>query len=139
MTSDKFRMKVTHVKFVPNPPGMDWTLKNPEGTVGRHMKGIGRKISVAAKAQVGVHTGLLKMSINSSQERTSTGQLVKIGSMVPHALVHHEGSRPHMIHGRNGGMLRFTQSGRVVYHRSVMHPGTRPNRYLADNLYLALT
>lgn len=139
MSNDPFKMRVEHVQFVPNPAGMDWTLKNPDGTVGRHMKKIGRRISMAARAQVGVQTGLLKMSINATQERTSNGQLVKIGSMLPYALVHHEGSRPHMIHGRNGGMLRFTQSGRVVYHRAVMHPGTRPNRYLADNLFLALT
>lgn len=132
-------MRIEHVRFTPNRVGMDHALKNANGVVGRHMSRIGHRIQVAAMAQVGVQTGLLKMSINVSQERTATGQLVKIGSMLPYALVHHEGSRPHMISGRNGGMLRFTQSGRVVYHRAVMHPGTRPNRYLADNLFLALT
>jgi hypothetical protein len=139
MSRDKFAMKVESVRFSPNATGMDWTLKNPAGTVGLHMKKISRKIVFAAKAQAGVRTGLLKFSIHGTQERTATGQLVKIGSNLPYALVHHEGSRPHMIRGRNGGMVRFTQSSRVVYSRAVMHPGTRPNKYLADNLWLALT
>lgn len=139
MSTSPFGMKVTNVRFVQNRAGMDWTLKNPDGTVGRHMKKISRKIVFAAKAQAGMRTGLLKFSIHGTQERTTTGQLVRIGSNLPYALVHHEGSRPHMIRGRNGGMVRFTQSSRVVYSRAVMHPGTRPNKYLADNLWLALT
>ena len=33
-------------------------------------------------------------------------------------------------------VLRFSSRGRIVYTRVVRHPGTKPNKYLADNLYL---
>ena len=32
----------------------------------------------------------------------------------------------------------FASKGNVIYTTSVNHPGTKPNRYLTDNLYLAL-
>lgn len=131
-------IEITGVRFVPNKLGMDWALKNPEGTLGRHMKKQAMKVVVAAKAQAGVRTGALKLSIHYTQERTAFGQQVKIGSPLNYALMHHEGTRPHMITGRDGGMLRFTQSSRIVYHRAIMHPGTKPNKFLADNLFLAL-
>lgn len=125
--------------FVESKSGMDYTLKAGEGITGRYLKKQAMKVRVAAQAQAGMHSGALKMSINVSQERTATGQVVRIGSSLPYALLHHEGTRPHMITGRNGGMLRFTASGRVVYSRAVLHPGTRPNKYLSDNLWLFLT
>lgn len=125
--------------FVESKTGMDYTLKAAEGVTGRYLKKQAMKVRMAAQAQVGVRHGALKLSINVSQERTSTGQVVKIGSSLPYALVHHEGTRPHMIRARNGGVLRFAASGRIVYSRAVLHPGTRPNKYLSDNLWLFLT
>lgn len=127
------------VIFIPNKAGIDWTLKNPNGTVGRYMRAGANKVQAAARAQAGMSTGALRASIGVTQERAAYGQILTIGSSLSHALPHHEGTAPHRITGRNGGMLRFAQSGRIVYHRSVMHPGTRPNRYLADNLMLVFT
>lgn len=95
-------------------------------------------IQSAAKAQAGIKTGALKASIKLIHERTVFGQMLTIGSPLSYALVHHEGSRPHVITPKNAKMLRFTSKGRVVYARTVLHPGTRPNRYLADNLYMIL-
>lgn len=125
--------------FVESKTGMDYTLKAAEGVTGRYLKKQAMKVRMAAQAQVGMRSGALKLSINVSQERTTTGQIVRIGSTLPYALAHHEGTKPHMIVGRNGGMLRFTASSRVVYSRAVLHPGTKPNKYLSDNLWLFLT
>lgn len=127
------------VRFEPNRAGMDYTLKNPYGTTGRFLRSGANKVVLAAKAQVGVRSGALQASIMATQERTSYGQMVRIGSSLPYALAHHEGTRPHRITGRDGGMLRFASRGRIVYSRTVMHPGTRPNKYLADNLALVFT
>ena len=124
----------TKIYYVPNKQGTYDLLRSPTGDVGIHLMKIGENIKFAAKRQVGKNTGLLAASIGMSQSLTATGQQVKIGSPVSYALVHHEGSRPHRITA-NGGMLRFTSKGRVVYRRSVMHPGTRPNRYLSDHLW----
>lgn len=127
------------VRFVPNRVGMDYTLKNPYGTTGSFLRAGANKVVIAAKAQIETRTGALQSSIMYTQERTSYGQMVKIGSSLPYALIHHQGTRPHAIAARDGEMLRFSSRGRIVYHRSVMHPGTRPNRYLADNLPLVFS
>lgn len=126
------------VRWIPYKPVLDVELKQPEGLVGRHLHSRALRIQTAARAQVGVRTGALKASIGISHERAVGGQLVKVGSSLSYAYLHHEGSRPHRITGRPGGTLRFTRGTRIVYAREVMHPGTRPNRYLSDNLYLAL-
>ena len=68
--------------------------------------------------------------------RDIRGQYIRIGSAMNYALLHHEGSKPHMIKPDRAQVLRFTSRGRVMYAHSVMHPGTKPNRYLADNLGL---
>jgi hypothetical protein len=127
------------VVFKPYKTQMDYLLKQPQGVVGRHLFKKAVMIREMARMQVGVKTGALSASISISQERTITGQSVRIGSTLSYAYMHHEGTRPHMISGQNGGMLRYTRGGRVVYSRAVMHPGTRPNRYLSDNLVYALT
>ena len=122
--------------FIENKAGMYNVLKSPAGEVGRYMAGIGRKIQMGGRLQAGFRTGALKLSIGVSQSTTATGQEVKVGSSLRYALAHHEGTRPHRITGRNGGMLRFAKQGRIVYARSVMHPGTRPNKYLSDHLWI---
>lgn len=127
------------VVFVPNKVGMDFVLKNPYGTVGSFLRAGANKVTAAAKAHVGVNTGALQSSIKYTQERTSYGQRVVIGSSLGYALAHHEGTRPHRITAKSGGMLRFSKQGRVIYSRSVMHPGTKPNKYLSDNLPLVFT
>lgn len=132
-------IEVTRVHFVPNKVGLDYTLKNPYGTTGMFLRDKAGKVLAAARLQVGVKTGLLKLSLHYTLERASTGQTLRIGSPLNYAAAHHEGTRPHRISGRNGGMLRFTQGTRVVYTRAVMHPGTRPNKYLADNLYIVFS
>lgn len=124
----------TKIIYVEHKLGTYQLLKSPVGDVGMHLNKIGQQIKMAAKRQVGKNTGLLAASIGMSQNTNVSGQEVKIGSPVSYALIHHEGSRPHRITA-HGGMLRFTSKGRVVYRRSVMHPGTRPNRYLSDHLW----
>ena len=115
---------------------LDFTLNSPYGPVGRHMYVRGRAIVSAAKAQVGVDTGRLKNSISMTQSRAVYGQSMTIGSSLNYALAHHEGTRPHIITPNRSEVLRFSSRGRVVYARSVRHPGTKPNKFLANNLYL---
>jgi hypothetical protein len=121
-----------------NYPVLDHMLKSRNGMVGRDLMRRSRRVRAAAKAQVGVKTGLLKMSIEvGSHERTIDGQQFLVGSSVNYALLHHNGTRPHVITAKSGGTLRFARRGAVVYTSRVVHPGTRPNKYLTDNLYLA--
>lgn len=118
------------------PRALDFLLNDPYGPVGRYLFARGRAIMAGAKNQVGVKTGRLKASIHMRQERAPFGQQVRIGSPLSYALMHHEGTRPHIITPNRAQVLRFTSGGRVIYTHAVKHPGTRPNRYLTDNLYL---
>ena len=124
------------VTVVFRPAELDTLLNAPGGTVGRHLASVGRSIVAAAKGQVGVDTGRLKASIHMRHSRSGVGQYIEVGSPLKHALVHHEGSRPHLIVPNRSQVLRFTAGSRVIYTHMVRHPGTRPNRYLTDNLYL---
>ena len=120
------------------PGPMDMMLKSPVGEVGRFLAGRARLIVVGAKSQVGKKTGRLRQSIHSRQSRTAYGQMVWIGSEVQYALAHHEGTKPHIIKPNKAKALRFTAGTRVIYSRAVKHPGTRANRYLKDQLYIAV-
>lgn len=119
-------------------PKVDFLLKHPAGPVGLDLRRRAFKVQQAAKLQVGVRTGLLRNSIYISIERTPIGQKAIIGSNLPYAYLHHEGSKRHMIYPVRAKMLRFSTGRGIVYASSVNHPGTRPNRYLSDNLHLAV-
>lgn len=51
-----------------------------------------------------------------------------------HAEVEERGSRPHVIRPRKARALRFTIGGRVVFAKSVRHPGTKGSKALASAL-----
>jgi len=115
---------------------LDFMLNNPSGDVGRYLAKKGRIIQAAARAQVGVRTGALRASIHMRHLRDSRGQFIKVGSSLNYALLHHEGSKPHIIVPDRATILKFATRGRVVYANAVRHPGTKANRYLTDNLKL---
>jgi hypothetical protein len=115
---------------------LDFLLNSPEGDVGKYLAKKGRLIMAAAKAQVGIRTGALRSSIHMRHLRDSRGQYVKIGSNLDYALLHHQGTKPHVIRPDRAKVLRFVRGSRIIYTTSVMHPGTKANRYLSDNLKL---
>lgn len=130
------RISLSFAGIVFRRPVLDKFLNSPTGPVGRYLYGRGLRVLIAARAQVGVKTGRLKASLHMEHSRRGPGQQVKIGSPLNYALIHHEGARPHIIVPRRAETLRFSARGRIVYTRVVRHPGSRPNKYLTDNLYL---
>jgi hypothetical protein len=124
------------VKVVLRKAEYEFFFNEPAGKVGRYLALRGNLIVRAAKAQVGVRTGALRASIHMRHARDIRGQYIRIGSAMNYALLHHEGSKPHMIKPDRAQVLRFTSRGTVMYAHAVMHPGTKPNRYLTDNLGL---
>lgn len=109
---------------------------NIHTAVTKHLLKKGKMVEMAAKRQVGVRTGALRSSIHMRHGIDSGGQYVTVGSDLPYARGHHEGTKPHIIRPRKAQVLRFSNNGRIVYARKVNHPGTKPNRYLTDNLRL---
>jgi hypothetical protein len=129
----------TQIRYNKSQAGYDYVLKEANGTTGRALRKQAEKVREAARLRVGARSGALKLSLEITHSRAVNGQEYSVGSSLSYAYMVHEGTSPHEIHGRTGGVLRFTSKSRIVYSRSVMHPGTRPNRYLTDNLWLALS
>jgi hypothetical protein len=116
-------------------PVTEFMLRSHRGNVGRYMYGVGSKITVRAKNQVGVKTGRLRDSIKFSQVKKAGETAVKIGGYTHYARLHHEGTRPHIITpNKPGGQLVFVKGSRIIRTPIVRHPGTKPNRYLTDQL-----
>lgn len=108
-----------------------WSSLNTELNAEMEMSG------EAAKAHVRqFHTGFTHRSFKLSNStsyrvvRTRGGKVVKIRNTAPYARAVENGSRPHVIRAKNGGALRFVMNGRVMFRRSVNHPGTKPTKFL---------
>jgi hypothetical protein len=122
---------------VPDQPGWDQVFAMRNSPVGRDLSNRATRVQLAAKAQAGVRTGALKRDITKNW--VGRGLTIRVGSSRPYALMHHEGTRPHIIRPRRAKALRWVNArGEVVFAQVVRHPGTHPNRNLEDNLPLAV-
>lgn len=124
---------MSDVVFIPNANYVK-EFESPSGMVAKYLLKRGEKVKFLARRQVGVTTGRLKRSIEVIVIRDAQGLNARIGSSLSYAYMHHEGTRPHEITPDRHTALRFSSRGRIVYARRVFHPGTRPNKYLSDNL-----
>jgi hypothetical protein len=124
---------------------IDDVVSSPEGLVGKEIHKRAKKVRDAAKKQVGKDTYRLMRSIRIyDRHRLVMGQTLKIGSSVPYAYIHHEGSRRHTVTPKNHEFLKFSSTtggskgwnviGGKTLARSVTIPRIRPNRYLSDNV-----
>ena len=124
--------EITITKLVIYKPILNYELNNPMGMVGQKMHNLGAKIVMDAKKQVGVKTGYLRSSIFMQHTSSSyRGQTLKIGSGLSYAYMHHQGTRPHVILPKDGGVLVFRKGAAIIRTEKVMHPGTKANRYLS--------
>ena len=122
------------MKFVINKAAYDLYTTSPKSDVGNYLRKRAIKLQALAKRQVGVKTGTLRKSIHYRVVRDGKGLVATVGSNNRIALMHHNGTKPHIIKPRYAQTLRFYSHGRIVYSKLVFHPGTKPNRYLTDNL-----
>lgn len=108
------------------------------GPTGGLWKDLERRSALAvfgAKAQVGSRTGALRKSIYKTHTASATGQTVKIGSNLSYALLHHNGTNPHFIEPKDPkGVLVFGSGTKLIRTQKVLHPGTRANPYLSNQL-----
>ena len=133
-----------------HPEALAELLRGPDGPTGRMLLVKGELVKQEARRRVGVYAP--PDAFSASNRKRKPGQLrdsiVKrlaeeggelaclVGSEDPIALLHHEGTVPHIIAARNKPLLVFywPKVGQVVGLERVNHPGTRPNRYLTDSL-----
>lgn len=104
-------------------------------------------IAGLAKRRVQVDTGFLLTTIrdevNSNVRRYPYGDVIagksgrrkKGGDPRTVPEIMDRGSRPHVIRARRRKALRFVVNGKVVFRRSVMHPGTRGSGFLTRSLH----
>lgn len=128
-------------------------LASPQGPVVRRLITDGELVKREARRRVGVYKppagapawatarggrrpGTLRDSIVKRLAKKGDTVVVMVGSDDPIALIHHEGTRRHMIRARRKPRLVFWSGklGKVVRVKAVQHPGTKPNRYLTDSL-----
>lgn len=123
-----------------NQRGLYATLNSQRSPVANYIRELGRKTTVTAKLLAGVRTGQLKRSIKMTRDRSVINEYaVLVGSDVRHALVHHQGARPHVITARNPtGMLVFRGKRGMVFTSKVNHPGHGANKYLTRALQIAV-
>lgn len=110
-------------------------LEKQTGTIFRGFhRSLTRRIANQARVAVPVLTGHLGRSIG---ELPQTYRPFHVDGGVEdtahYAAAVHEGSRPHVIRARNAAYLRFEWHGRVVFRKSVNHPGTRARPFLRNS------
>lgn len=134
-------------EVVLRPEALNRLLHSPTGPVVRMLYERGELVTVAARRQIrlghvagGGRPNLRDTIVKRPLPPNHMGPGMRVGSESPIALLHHEGTRPHTIVPRVARVLRFTPKGGsgFVFAMRVQHPGTQPNRYLTDNLHLAV-
>ena len=100
----------------------------------RKAASITRRIVAQARQNAPVRTGNLARSIEADPIRFVGPFRIDTGvtAHANYAAAVHEGTRPHVIRPRVARALRFEMDGRVVFAKSVQHPGTRARPFLRN-------
>jgi hypothetical protein len=93
--------------------------------------GLCRSTLSLARAIAPVDTGHLRSQHVMDVQLLKTKIKGKVANTAKYAAAVHDGVGPHTIRARRGRVLRFSVGGRTVFARSVNHPGTRGNPWLA--------
>lgn len=120
--------------FIADGAAIAKLLRSEQGFVAAELLRKGQRVQARAKQLVGKDTHKLERSINKRLGHDGRGLYVYVGSTVPYSLLHHEGTRPHVIVPVKAQVLRFQTRGGIRFAAIVHHPGTRPNRYLVNAL-----
>ena len=134
---------------------IDIILYKPNGMVGldllkraKRFAHYARRDAPVGRGGNGAIPGRLKKSIRVSDYKSlpNVGQTVQIGTHnIRYATYVHKGTKAHRIYPKNKRALAFgpNQPKDIIYiskgsskivRRYVNHPGTKPNRFLSDNV-----
>lgn len=121
-------------------------LRSPSGMVGRFLLERATVVQAEAKRLAPRRTGCLQDSIVKRVESSGAEMAVRIVSDTApcdpqhksYSMFVHEGTAPHLIQARPGGVLAFEIGGETIFATSVQHPGTKAIPFLRDALPLAL-
>lgn len=113
-------------------------LRLPGGLVYRNMERRVRRVEAEARRRAPGSMGDGR-NITVQIRRGPGGDFQGvINSRHPASLYVLGGTRPHVIRPVRARALKFTVGGQTVHAKIVMHPGTKPNRFLQEALRAAL-
>ena len=114
----------------------NWDIPNVtnmvEGKIPEVLNLVGEFVKGEAQLNCVVKTGNLKNSIN---HKVIGNDRVRIGTPVGYAIHVEHGTRPHTIFPKNAKALRFKIGNRIVFAKSVNHPGTQAHPFLRPALW----
>lgn len=115
-------------------------LNDPTGPLVRDLERRMLRAQISAEQLVRVRTGTLLATIHkerSTHRRLPAVEVVAGRARMKYTMLEHDGTPPHIIRARRKKSLRFTVGGKVVFRRSVHHPGTTGTHFLTKSLPLA--
>lgn len=132
------------VVYTRHRPVEQFEFRSPNGMVGRWTTKKAKEaatlaIGAAPKPGQGEGYATGELALDIRPERATVGRSgpeSRVISATEHAVFVHEGTPPHVIRPRRAKKLVFfwRKAGRVVYAKSVRHPGTQGNPYLVKAL-----
>jgi hypothetical protein len=135
---------VAEVKLITDGAAMAELLRSPTGPVGVKLIERATVVQLAAKRQAPRDSGCLEDTIvKRVEEDAESGFVIRIVSdttpcsptRTSYSLFVHEGTKPHNIPNAFGWGEEFGVGGNFD---GFFHPGTEPNKFLTDNLPLAV-
>ncbi len=93
------------------------------------MRELGRRMADLSQDEAPEKTGAFKRTIGAYTfvEGQAIGFRIRMAQPLGSFIL--EGTHAHIISARNAMALRFEVGGRIVFAKSVQHPGTKPNRF----------
>lgn len=126
--------------WTPNRAAMDSFLKGPQGPAFTAVRRVQSATDAYARRSAPKDTGFLR-SAHKKTPIIAEGEKIIAGveNEAKYGIYVHEGTKPHTVVPRNKKVLAWIPrgSGKPVFARSVMHPGTKAQPWLAKSAKLA--
>lgn len=131
------RGKITNIN-VKLYPGEPYLFANePHGPVIIELDRRMRRAEIEAERRVRVRSGRLLATIHRETVRVRKWPAVDVvagRARMNYLMFEHDGTVPHIIRARRKKSLRFMSAGKVVFRKSVRHPGTKGTFFLTRSL-----
>jgi hypothetical protein len=110
------------------------------GPVGKSVERLAKETVFRQRAMAAKKSGAMAAGMHYTKGHWSRGIQFDAGSAVDYAAANDQGAKPHVIKAKNAPFLVFfwPKVGRVVYFKSVNHPGNKPYNWAMRGLERAL-
>lgn len=124
------RLRIRNIKVRVDRNSMRRYAARSNGPMDAFARARAVRVAAIARDEVGVLSGATRGTIRVERGPRPSWNVVAGGPAAPHALIHHEGARPHGIDGHPLLTFYWARLGRVVRFPHVNHPGHPGNPFL---------